>query len=151
MAGATTLVLSACGSGSDPGETNRSSAPPAPLLLVTGQPTTAVVQRPDGARRRLDSPALTAALAPVEPLAAFKTVDDAGDNYGFDPPAYIVAFDGVAGRVTLVLGRPTFDGEGVYARRCGDPAVHLVTRTFFAMVERIATDGRPDTGPALGC
>jgi len=92
---------------------------------------------------------LAALLAPVEPLAAFKTVADKGDDYGFGRPPYVVAFDSRGGRVTLVLGTATFDKEGVYAHRCGEGRVHLITRTFFAAVERIAAEGH--SGPPLGC
>jgi hypothetical protein len=111
----------------------------------------AVVQSPDGTQRQLDGPRLDELLAPAEPLSAFKTIADAGDRYGFDQPPFVVAFDGKTGRVILVLGARTFDGEGSYARRCGDDRIHLVTRTFFAAVERIAAEGRPAGGPRLGC
>ena len=121
------------------------------MTLVPGAPTAAVGQRADGTQRVVDGPALAPLLAPAEPLAAFKTLADAGDRYGFDEPTYVVAFDGPGGRVTLLLGARTFDDEGVYARRCGDSGVHLVTRTFLSAVERIAAEGRPEAGPRLGC
>jgi hypothetical protein len=121
------------------------------VTLVEGIPNAATVQLPDTSQRLLDGAALDTVLAPAEPLAAWKTITDAGDRYGLDAPSYVVAFDGPSGRVVIVLGGPTFDGEGSYARRCGDDRIHLVTRTFVGAVARIAAEGRPAAGSRLGC
>jgi hypothetical protein len=147
LVAAAALALGGCRSGGPPA----TPAAAGPVTLVEGTPKTATVQLPDASQRVLDGAALDTVLAPAEPLAAWKTITDAGDRYGLDVPSYVVAFDGPSGRVVIALGGPTFDGEGSYARRCGDDRIHLVTRTLVGAVARIAAEGRPAAGPRLGC
>ena len=65
------------------------------------------------------------------PLRAYRVLktEEARPDYGLADPEFIVDVDEAGGRnETVEVGAPSFNGEGFYARRHGDPHVYLLTR-----------------------
>jgi hypothetical protein len=65
------------------------------------------------------------------PLRAYRVLktEESRPDYGLADPEFIVDVDEAGGRnETVEVGAPSFNGEGFYARRRGDPHVYLLTR-----------------------
>ncbi|HKN90856.1 MAG TPA: DUF4340 domain-containing protein [Acidimicrobiia bacterium] len=65
------------------------------------------------------------------PLRAYRmlTGDPTRAEYGLaDPELVADVADGAGRSETIEIGAPTFNGEGSYARRVGDPHLYLLTR-----------------------
>ena len=83
------------------------------------------------------------------PLRAYRVLrtEETRPDFGLADPEFTVDVDEAGGRnETIEVGAPTFNGEGVYARRRGDPHVYLLTRRA-ADGLRSALRGEPVTTP----
>jgi hypothetical protein len=80
------------------------------------------------------------------PLQAYRMlkVTEPGPDFGLADPELIVDVDEVGRRTeTVEIGTASFNGEGFYARRRGDPGIYLLTRRAIEGL-RSALRGEPE-------